>query len=1192
MYIDRQSPPLVNQLAKMRINLSLVLVSTLSLIFLSPQAAKAQATNCPIGGGVADANITPFVSDEASGSTPTLANTIQNVLPSSWKTTVGIPSNAASSTWFGTGSFGTTTPFQYQDPVTKNISSTTAVSTKISLTDFTSCIAIPPSPATVPAVLIGNSTVMQDGAPYPYNTTPQPLFWNQTSNGSGLGRSAVLFTFSQPVKSFGAWFGDLETRSIVKGGTPAILRLLDASGNRIGKDIEILASQIYNSSVTATALDESLCGSASSPFNSNPSGLGCGNKSTRWVGFVDSAITARVKQVLVIVGDDDAGGNGNAERLSFIGANFYSIAGTVFEDVNYGGGSGRSLSAANGVGRSGVRVELYDSAGVFKGFTTTDTNGKYLFNDSTLTADTYTVRVVNSTLTSSRNPTASPALQPVQTFRTAGDTNNDNIWDADPHRVGGENPAKVDAPANTTAATLASLNTSSTTAQSITTVIVGNASGVDFGFNFDTIVNTNDLGQGSLRQFILNSNALPNTNLDQVPNPSAGAAAVNPAAGEEASIFMISDGLVHPGLRAGLSNLLTNGVAVIVPTTQLPTIVDAGTSIDGRTQTANIGDTKTGSVGYVGTVGTPATTTLNGVSNPEVQISNSHSLAQGLNVTGSNFAARGISIYGFGTDNLDNNANIVLDGSSNSTIEKSLIGTASGAAINVIPTTGNGTRHGIFVTNSARNITIQENVIAENGISGIYFDEASSNSYQNITIQRNEAAFNGVLGVDTGDGFTLFKCISTCAIQNNYIHHNQAYGIQEHQNQNLNIATNTINSNGSGGTELAGIMVWGSTGTQVFQNIVAQNAGAGIYVARYPFLATQPLAQQIKISQNSFFGNGNLGIDLAGPSTNAGIEYRSGQSIYITANDGSIGNTVSNNGIDYPVITYSSLITGNLTVKGFIGNTLSSNTFGGVKLEFFIADNSPANQNGEVILNDGKSKSHGEGRTYLGSCVANSNSQFNCSFPDAGTLGLTDATQVTATAMDSSGNTSEFSAIPSSHANLLLIKRITAITSANTGTTTTYGSFVDDLGTSKDNDPGWPSNYLKGEINAGLVFPGDTIEYTVYYLNNGENRISQARICDGLNKNLDFVLDFNSTNIGKGILFSPSSGSAKYLTNAYATGDDQGQYSTTSPTDCNMVSNTTADRSTNTVVVDAANSANPILGGAYGSIKFKTIVKF
>ena len=41
------------------------------------------------------------------------------------------------------------------------------------------------------------------------------------------------------------------------------------------------------------------------------------------------------------------------------------ITGTVFEDVNYGGGAGRSRAAAGGVGRPGARVELYAAAGAF-----------------------------------------------------------------------------------------------------------------------------------------------------------------------------------------------------------------------------------------------------------------------------------------------------------------------------------------------------------------------------------------------------------------------------------------------------------------------------------------------------------------------------------------------------------------------------------------------------------------------------------------------------------------------------------------------------------------------------------------------------------------------------------------------------------------------------------------------------------
>src|SRR4030095_900636 len=36
-----------------------------------------------------------------------------------------------------------------------------------------------------------------------------------------------------------------------------------------------------------------------------------------------------------------------------------TFTGRVFEDVNYGGGAGRSFAASNGVGSVGVRVELY-----------------------------------------------------------------------------------------------------------------------------------------------------------------------------------------------------------------------------------------------------------------------------------------------------------------------------------------------------------------------------------------------------------------------------------------------------------------------------------------------------------------------------------------------------------------------------------------------------------------------------------------------------------------------------------------------------------------------------------------------------------------------------------------------------------------------------------------------------------------
>jgi hypothetical protein len=102
----------------------------------------------------------------------------------------------------------------------------------------------------------------------------------------------------------------------------------------------------------------------------------------------------------------------------------------------------------------------------------------------------------------------------VQTYRIDGDG---EPVGAGPKKVGGELPSNEDAAANSGAQTLASLQGTDLDAdgvtewtQSIVTVDAsgGDVTGVDFGFNFDVVVNTNDAGQGTLRQFILNSNLL------------------------------------------------------------------------------------------------------------------------------------------------------------------------------------------------------------------------------------------------------------------------------------------------------------------------------------------------------------------------------------------------------------------------------------------------------------------------------------------------------------------------------------------------------------------------------------------------------------------------------------------------------------------------------------------------------------
>jgi hypothetical protein len=150
------------------------------------------------------------------------------------------------------------------------------------------------------------------------------------------------------------------------------------------------------------------------------------------------------------------------------------------------------------------------------------------------------------------------------------------------NEVGGANPNLQDDGAQANGVDLSTI-----TAQSVTEIAVSGAdvSNVDFGFNFDTIVNDNDAGQGSLRQFLRNSNELDNTNLDQQDNP-AGVSAVTKNAGYEHSIFMIPAGQLVATIDGGGGTVM-----LIQPTIALPPITDTNTALDGSTQTAYTGDT-------------------------------------------------------------------------------------------------------------------------------------------------------------------------------------------------------------------------------------------------------------------------------------------------------------------------------------------------------------------------------------------------------------------------------------------------------------------------------------------------------------------------------------------------------------------------------------------------------------------------
>jgi len=173
-------------------------------------------------------------------------------------------------------------------------------------------VAPAPGSGDLGSPIVGNITIstgltLQDCSPKPAHIYDAGgPHWTEAV-GSGASRDGVLFAFDTPVRAFGAWFGDLETRPEAEGGVTALVKLFDSSGS------ELLAAPID----TSTA-DTSVCGGP------NSSDLpGCGNGTTRWIGFVRD--NPDVASMLVIVGDDDTPTSGGApggltEHLSWAGA--------------------------------------------------------------------------------------------------------------------------------------------------------------------------------------------------------------------------------------------------------------------------------------------------------------------------------------------------------------------------------------------------------------------------------------------------------------------------------------------------------------------------------------------------------------------------------------------------------------------------------------------------------------------------------------------------------------------------------------------------------------------------------------------------------------------------------------------------------------------------------------------------------
>lgn len=833
------------------------------------------------------------------------------------------------------------------------------------------------------------------------------------------------------------------------------------------------------------------------------------------------------------------------------------ISGTVFEDVNYGGGAGRPLSTAGTSPRPNAIVELYKSDGTFVNTITTGTDGKYKF---TVASGDYIVRVVNSTVTSSRTGYVA-GLLPVQTFRTDASTGTVTLVS---DRVGGEIPNEEDAPARSTTQTLSNLNAlASKEVQSIAPVKVGvnDLSNVDFGFNFDTIVSTNDTGQGSLRQFITNSNALSNTGLAQVGQ----------TAGKEVSIFMISDGAARPGLRTGLTSQFSGGVAIITLNNTGLSISDANTTIDGTRQTAVTGNTNA-AVNEV-TTGAEILVKMAGTTTgPVFTVTGGNTLINSISIDGPNSVASNAPA---------SDAAVVFSGTnvSGSIIQNSTIFDSGNA--------------GISLRGSAASVQILDNIIRGSGAgnnvaAGIEFTGNSS-----ITVSRNQILANAGYGIDMLTAASSNNTISNNLIKGNGIgNNNQLSGIGIRAGSNNNtISQNTITGNKGDGI----VGVTSGTGNTITQNSIFANgelgidlnfstntstAGDGVSLndlndadaganglLNFPILKTATISGSNLILTGFARPGSVIELFVADPDSSG---FGEGKTYLVTRTEGSTQDTDSNTGI------YVGLI------NSFDQGTDNTNSF-----RFSI----PLSQLPGVSANI---------KLTATATLSSSTSEFSGNVTVVGSKPeLLLVKRITAINGNTTQNPNDGTALN------------TFVNDPSTADDNSYWPAR--------------STYLKGAYEGGKVKPGDEVEYTIYFLNTGAGAKNVSlcdRIPDnmtfvptGYNSASPHPTESGaSTDTGIGFALDGTTlptNSTVYLTNE--NDSDRGYYyepnNSNTPVSCkqldatgNVISSGSAANTNGAVVVDivkgtgaaselpaATEAGNP--ANSYGFIRFKAKVK-
>ncbi len=674
----------------------------------------------------------------------------------------------------------------------------------------------------------------------------------------------------------------------------------------------------------------------------------------------------------------------------------YSISGTVFEDVD-----GDGLVSDDGVGLANAIVSLYrddgdgtlDAGDSIVNSILANASGQYTFG--ALSNDTYWVVVDSRSFVGTTGLNTGSTIHDQWAEQTYGSIGSVG-WDGSAYTFTGTAGAFIGGMRQDRGDNSASL----LTGEHITRVALSgiSAAGIDYGFSYNVITNTRDgdeVGannrtiQGSLRQFIQNSNALADTQSSnfEITNPLVGGA--------------------HTIDVSGLLPAITDAVNLDASTESdfagLPIVVlngaTAGLGVDGlEFVSGSAGSTVRGFV-------------IQNFDSTGIWVNSTNNITLAGNFIGTDVT---------GTVAAENSNGILVEYSSNVTI-----GGLTPADRNVI--SGSRTYHGVWLDNTSNNNTVVGNFIGTdltgeldlgNFGDGVRIDNGSLGN----TIGGTTAAARNVISGNQGDGVGIQGVGTTGnVVQGNYI------GTDDDGEQDLGNSANGVNVSADGNT-IGGSSVGAG-------NVISGNSLRGVYVTGTGVSATirsnyvgtdkdglQALgnsfdgievnfgAGDVTIRDNLVAANGQWGINLSGTGTDNKVRDNTvGLNATQAAILGGAGIGVSSDGhtiIDNTIggsNTYGIYLTGSSdnTIQGnYIGTNSSGTTGLGNSLHGIGIDGAGANDNliggtstgeGNVFANnaqDGVAIASGAGtrNTILGN-MFRSNGDLGIDLHDNGVTG-------------------------------------------------------------------------------------------------------------------------------------------------------------------------------------------------------------